>query len=159
VRKKVRSLLKKEQGFTLIEIVLVLAIAGLILLMVFLAVSGAQKSRRDTQRKEDLSRIAAQIESYASNTQGCYPQSSSAACAGVAVKWSVFTGLSYITNSTLNDPTTGSPYTYDATMSVSPAGTGHVSYMFGTFCSGQTPVDGYSVYMGLENGTDCVDNH
>ena len=36
---------------TLIEIVLVLAIAGLLLVIVFLAVSGAQKSRRDSQRK------------------------------------------------------------------------------------------------------------
>jgi prepilin-type N-terminal cleavage/methylation domain-containing protein len=44
---------QKEKGFTLIEIVLVLAIAGLLLVIVFLAVSGAQKSRRDSQRKND----------------------------------------------------------------------------------------------------------
>lgn len=67
------NLIKKDKGFTLIEIVLVLAIAGLLLVIVFLAVSGAQKSRRDSQRKGDVSRIAAALESYASNANGAYP--------------------------------------------------------------------------------------
>jgi prepilin-type N-terminal cleavage/methylation domain-containing protein len=61
VRYQVSNLLKKEKGFTLIEIVLVLAIAGLLLVIVFLAVSGAQKSRRDTQRKNDNARLLAQV--------------------------------------------------------------------------------------------------
>ena len=52
--------MKRTNGFTLIEIVLVLAIAGLLLIVVFLAVSGAQRSRRDYQRKQDLAHIKAQ---------------------------------------------------------------------------------------------------
>jgi prepilin-type N-terminal cleavage/methylation domain-containing protein len=63
----VSNLLKKDKGFTLIEIVLVLAIAGLLLVIVFLALSGAQKSRRDTARKNDAARMLAAIESCASN--------------------------------------------------------------------------------------------
>ena len=43
-----------ENDFMLIEIVLVLAIAGLLLVLVFLAVSGAQRSQRDMERKTDL---------------------------------------------------------------------------------------------------------
>jgi prepilin-type N-terminal cleavage/methylation domain-containing protein len=69
----VSNLLKKEKGFTLIEIVLVLAIAGLLLVIVFLAVSGAQKSRRDSQRKNDNARLMAQVEAYAGNNNGAYP--------------------------------------------------------------------------------------
>jgi len=69
----VSNLLKKEKGFTLIEIVLVMAIAGLIMVIVFLALSGAQKSRRDTQRKNDNARFLSQLESYASNNNGSYP--------------------------------------------------------------------------------------
>lgn len=114
-----RDLLKKEKGFTLIEIVLVLAIAGLLLVIVFLAVSGAQKSRRDTQRKNDLSRIAAQLESYASNNNGSYP--AQAAFAG-----SAFATSNYITGSNLNDPNTGAAYDYQAglpTCSASNVGT------------------------------------
>ena len=66
------NLLKKEKGFTLIEIVLVLAIAGLLLVIVFLAVQGAQRSRRDTQRKHDAAIALAGVESCASNHDGQY---------------------------------------------------------------------------------------
>lgn len=67
------NLLKKEKGFTLIEIVLVLAIAGLLLVIVFLAVQGAQRSRRDQQRKEAAAAALAAMESCASNNNGAYP--------------------------------------------------------------------------------------
>ncbi len=65
--------IKTKKGFTLIEIVIVLAIAALILIIVFLAVAGAQRSRRDTQRKADLDKIAAQLENWASNHDADYP--------------------------------------------------------------------------------------
>lgn len=64
---------KKTKGFTIIEVVLVLAIAGLIFMMVFLALPALQKSQRDTQRKNDLSRIVTQITNYASNNRGKIP--------------------------------------------------------------------------------------
>ena len=48
-----------KKGFTIIEVVLVLAIAGLIFLMVFLALPALQRSQRDTQRKNDISRLQA----------------------------------------------------------------------------------------------------
>lgn len=43
-----------RSGFTIIEVVLVLAIAGLIFLMVFVALPALQRNQRDTQRKNDL---------------------------------------------------------------------------------------------------------
>lgn len=62
-----------SRGFTIIEVVLVLAIAGLIFLMVFLALPALQKGQRDTQRREDLSRISTQITSFSSNARGKIP--------------------------------------------------------------------------------------
>jgi prepilin-type N-terminal cleavage/methylation domain-containing protein len=147
----VSNLLKKEKGFTLIEIVLVLAIAGLLLVIVFLAVSGAQKSRRDSQRKNDLSRIAAQLESYASNNNGLYP-----GMAGAGQTWAQFTASTYITGANLNDPTTGAAYTYAAYSATPP--TGDVTYRTGTACDGTAIGRGYSVNMGLEQGVSCRDN-
>lgn len=47
-----------KKGFTIIEVVLVLAIAGLIFLMVFLALPVLQRSQRDTQRKQDVAMVA-----------------------------------------------------------------------------------------------------
>ena len=64
-----------KKGFTIIEVVLVLAIAGLIFLIVFLAVPALQRARRDTQRKNDVGRFIAQLEQYAGNNNGDYPNS------------------------------------------------------------------------------------
>ena len=69
---------KNEQtGFTIIEVVLVLAIAGLIFLIVFLALPQLQRSRRDTQRKSDAGRFLAALENYAGNNSGDYPDMAS----------------------------------------------------------------------------------
>lgn len=48
----------KQRGFTIIEVVLVLAIAGLIFLVVFLAVPALQASQRNQQRTSDLARLS-----------------------------------------------------------------------------------------------------
>ena len=58
------------KGFTIIEVVLVLAIAGLIFLMVFLALPALQRAQRDTQRKQTISRIAATLEQARINNRG-----------------------------------------------------------------------------------------
>lgn len=78
-----KKLLKKDQGFTLIEVVLVLAIAGLILVIVFLAVQGAQRGRRDTERKNAAARLVAAAEQVASNNAGTLP----ATCAAIGTAW------------------------------------------------------------------------
>jgi prepilin-type N-terminal cleavage/methylation domain-containing protein len=52
---------KLKTGFTIIEVVLVLAIAGLIFLMIFIALPALQRSQRDTQRKRDADRFLAAI--------------------------------------------------------------------------------------------------
>lgn len=64
-----------QKGFTIIEVVLVLAIAGLIFLMVFIALPALQSSQRDTARKNDVSAVATAITSYGSNNRGAFPAS------------------------------------------------------------------------------------
>ena len=58
-----------RKGFTIIEVILVLAIAGLIFLMVFIALPTLQRNQRDTQRKNDLSRLKTALDSYKSNSR------------------------------------------------------------------------------------------
>lgn len=65
---------QKEKGFTIIEVVLVLAIAGLIFLMVFIALPALQRSQRDTQRKNDLSRATTAVSNYSSANRGTLPE-------------------------------------------------------------------------------------
>ncbi len=56
-----------KQGFTIIEVVLVLAIAGLIFLMVFVALPALQRSQRDTQRRNDMSRVDTSLVQWQTN--------------------------------------------------------------------------------------------
>lgn len=56
-----------KKGFTIIEVVLVLAIAGLIFLMVFVALPALQRSQRDTQRRNDMSRVDTSLVQYQTN--------------------------------------------------------------------------------------------
>lgn len=65
--------LKSKEGFTIIEVVLVLAIAGLIFLMVFIAFPGLQRSQRDTQRRNDLANLATRIIDYQTNNRNQVP--------------------------------------------------------------------------------------
>lgn len=51
----------KSEGFTIIEVLIVLAIAGLVMLIVFLAVPALQRNSRNTSRSNDASRIAAAV--------------------------------------------------------------------------------------------------
>ena len=75
---------KNKKGFTIIEVVLVLAIAGLIFLMVFIALPALQRSQRNTQRDDDLSRFLTAANDYQTNNNGKTPfYKSSNANAGV----------------------------------------------------------------------------
>ena len=65
----------QNPAFTIIEVVLVLAIAGLIFLMVFIALPALQRNQRDTQRKNDIGRVLTALQSYQSNNRGSIPTS------------------------------------------------------------------------------------
>lgn len=62
-----------KKGFTIIEVVLVLAIAGLIFLMVFVALPTMQRNQRDTARRNDYAAFAANITGYITNNNGRLP--------------------------------------------------------------------------------------
>ncbi len=62
-----------NKGFTIIEVVLVLAIAGLIFLMVFVALPALNAGQRDTARKNDASTILAAVNTYISGNRGAFP--------------------------------------------------------------------------------------
>ena len=67
------KLTKPNRGFTIIEVMIVLAIAGLILAIVFIAVPQLQRNTRDNQRQNVTNRVKAEMETYAANNQGTYP--------------------------------------------------------------------------------------
>jgi hypothetical protein len=78
-------------------------------------------STGDTQRKNDLSRLAAAAEAYAADHSGSYP-ANAAAMSQAAVE-QTFSG---------SDPTTKKPYAFVATK---PASVGQVQYVLGKTCN------------------------
>lgn len=64
---------QNKKGFTIIEVVLVLAIGGLIFLMVFIALPALQRSQRNTQREDDLARVLTAVNDYQTNNSGKTP--------------------------------------------------------------------------------------
>src|SRR5664279_3939440 len=104
------QLKNKDKGFTIIEVVLVLAIAGLIFLMVFIALPALQRGQRDTQRKNDLSRLVTAVSNSTGNNRGSLPTFNAAFIAN------------YLTNNgddTFADPSAGNykfvPLAFDST--------------------------------------------
>lgn len=69
---------RNQKGFTIIEVLIVLAIAGLILLVVFLAVPALQRNARNQQRHSDISGLIGAINEYINNNGGTAP----ATCTG-----------------------------------------------------------------------------
>ena len=140
--------IKPKKGFTIIEVVLVLAIAALIFLMVFIALPNLQTTQRDTQRRDDLARFAAQITQYSSNNRGKVPADEAA--------WKTFLN-EYLneshkdgSNAALNDvfvDPDGTPYeigSYTALPSPYSAPAGQLDHKIYIYenakCDGETPV-------------------
>ena len=101
-----------KSGFTLIEIVIVLAIAAVIIGLVFLIVPNAQRSARDTKIQSNSNALSSSIEQYIANNPsttvtstnlnnlptGC---TSTTSCNNLTVAWGTgaLTGLTATDNS------------------------------------------------------------
>jgi len=169
--------LKNQKGFTIIEILIVLAIAGLILTIVFLAVPQLQRNTRDNQRQNVASRLSSELGTYSSNNQGTFPFN------GAGASWVACTTLAasqgcndwysrYINgNVNINDPKTGSPFTVNMSTSTTlPAwAAGNVYISVGNKCSGESIAAGgggganskqYALLLTLERTSTyyCIDN-
>ncbi|MFZ2560050.1 MAG: type II secretion system protein [Candidatus Nanoperiomorbaceae bacterium] len=82
------SVSKTNNGFTIIEVALVLAIAGLIFLVVFIAWPALQNSQKDQARRQDVGKVVNAIESYKvdnlGDLLGSYPSNQD------AVAWNIW---------------------------------------------------------------------
>lgn len=62
-----------KNGFTIIEVSLVIAIAGLIFLMIFVALPALRRQARDTQRREDVMSFLSSVKKFQTNNRGVLP--------------------------------------------------------------------------------------
>ena len=105
-KKIIRKLNRKEKGFTIIEVVLVLAIAGLIFVMVFIALPALQRGQRDQQRRRDVAMIKAKFEEWRKHNRQKITDSFSSKDDpnGFCTFYKRYLGEEFV------DPSTGLPY-------------------------------------------------
>lgn len=117
----------KKRGFTLLELLLTIAIAGIIAAIGLTTFPGILAKSRDGRRKSDLKIIASALEQFYSD-QNYYPSNST----GLAVNFSSGSASNpWITDlssnylkSAIKDPRNGSTYYYSYT-----SGVGHQSFV------------------------------
>ena len=79
-----KKLQTNQSGFTIIEVLIVLAIAGLIMLIVFLAVPALQRNSRNTQRRNDAAGLLGAVNEWATNNNGNMPTATADQTAALA---------------------------------------------------------------------------
>ena len=145
---------RKEGGFTIIEVLIVLAIAGLIMLIVFLAVPALQRNARNTTNKNDASSVVGGINEFVSNNDGTFPTTISGT-GTVAVSGG---GGTTATNAKVNGSTTVSTVTAAPTSIT----TGVVQVLVGKNCAGTSSPRAAAIYYAVESSSatvvKCLDN-
>lgn len=68
---------KRQEGFTIIEVLIVLAIAAVILLIVFLAVPALQRNSRNNGIRNDAANLLAGVNDFVTNNNGTLPTAAS----------------------------------------------------------------------------------
>jgi prepilin-type N-terminal cleavage/methylation domain-containing protein len=139
---------RKQEGFTIIEVLIVLAIAGLILLVVFLAVPALQRNSRNTSMKNDVQNVLGGIAEYQNVNSGSMPTTISSS--GGEVTYGAGTTTSIKIQGSTTVSTTGS--TTDV-----PAGT--IRVRLGQKCdsgSAGTNARAVSAFYSLETANERV---
>ncbi|HCM52002.1 TPA: hypothetical protein DIS56_02610 [Candidatus Saccharibacteria bacterium] len=166
-------------GFTIIEVLIVLAIAGLILSIVFIAVPQLQRNARDSKRQSVANRLSSELGSFSANNQGAYPwvgvNGNFTSCATANNNnQSCYDWHNRYINGKVNiqDPTSGSDTTifYANTGTLPAWSLGNVWISVGAVCNGDRPPQGatgasatskqYALTIALERSNTyyCVDN-
>lgn len=145
-----------RKGFTLIEILVVVAIIAILTGSVLVGLGPAQRQGRDARRIGDLRQVQNALELYFAKC-GYYPGGAQAGACGayasIGNDWAALqgalTGSVIGVNSVPNDPSSGKRYIYGAD------GTGTSYLLEATLEDTNNPVLQQS-YKTNENGVDCA---
>ena len=98
------KVIKREGGFTLLELLIVIVIIGILALLIIPNITSAPKKARDTKRKTDVTTLRKGLEEYFVNNN-VYP----------AALTDLTTGSAPIVKTLPTDPKNVSPYVYTYT--------------------------------------------
>ena len=158
----------KENGFTIIEVMIVLAVAGLIMAIVLVAIPQLQRSQRDEASRNTVNRVLAEMGNYAGNNNGEYPLlpadltsfKSSYLCGFSGTRPCVRRDYQILTSATNSPVTAVAPVTQPEIMSIHPGATCDGENVTGTVVVGSNAPRSVALRVELErSGTYyCADN-
>lgn len=129
------SLKKRSQGFTIVELLIVIVVIGILALLVITTYSGIQQKARNSKRSSDLNSLQTQLEAFYSQN-GYYPNLTDMNSAS----W-LTTNMKSLDQNALIDPSNA---TRSKTLVAAPAAK---SYSYeakdssGNTCDGASPAD------------------
>lgn len=152
----------KDGGFTIIEVLIVLAVAGLIMAIVLVAIPQLQRNQRDTARRNVVDRVITELGNYAGNNNGDYPFTDNTEMTDFVDR--------YITNEVdISNPSTGNQYTLERrTVTTGNPTADQLFIIPGGTCNGEAAAGTYSanarefaIRVQLEAGDIyyCADNN
>lgn len=137
---------RKSEGFTIIEVMIVLAIAALILLIVLLAVPALQRNSRNTTLKNDAATVAGGISTYESDNNGTLP--------------TYINGTGTVSVGTSATDTNMEKISVNGSTQVSTVGTaptsvpaGTIQVMTGVDCNGNSSTRAVAMYYSIETSS------
>jgi prepilin-type N-terminal cleavage/methylation domain-containing protein len=65
--------LKKQKGFTIVELLIVIVVIGILATLVIVTFTGVQQKARDSQRKTDINAVESHVQTYYAENDGKYP--------------------------------------------------------------------------------------
>jgi len=100
-----KNLKKENKGFTIIEVLIVLAIAGLIMLVVFLAVPALQRNSRNTSYRSEAAQLLSAASEHSSNNNGNVPVAADSTVIVGLTKNKTITSLTITSGAAATTPT------------------------------------------------------
>ncbi len=105
------SLKNKQQGFTIVELLIVIVVIGILAALVVTTFSGIQQKARNTERETDIKAIHGQLEAYYAQN-GRYPTLANVNDSGSSTAF-VETNMKGLDRESLKDPKSTATDQYD----------------------------------------------
>ena len=151
-----KKISKNNKGFTIIEVLIVLAIFGLIMLVVFLAVPALQRNARNTAIRNDAGNVLSGVNEFLAANNGKMPTTITYSGTDVTIAGAA------TDNSIKSKVQAGTVVTASAT---APTGTGTINIALGYGCNGNAAVAKnravaalYKVETGGTDANQCTES-
>jgi type II secretion system protein G len=100
--------LKRQQGFTIVELLIVIVVIGILAGLVIVTYNGIQQKARNTERTTDISALQSHLEAYFAQNNGTYPTLDNLNTQPATGNWWIQDNMKGLSKEALRDPKSAS---------------------------------------------------